>query len=86
MKRLRPSAAPCAASWRTQPDLPPYVVFSDRSLTEMATYFPQSEGSFLAIHGVGRHKLAQYGERFLAAIRRDCASTDSRNGPRWPRR
>ena len=25
-------------------DLPPYVVFSDRSLTEMATYFPQSEG------------------------------------------
>ena len=50
-------------------DLPPYVVFSDRSLTEMATYFPQSERSFLAIHGVGRHKLAQYGERFLAAIR-----------------
>jgi ATP-dependent DNA helicase RecQ len=54
-------------------DLPPYVVFSDRSLTEMATCFPQSEGSFLAIHGVGRHKLAQYGERFLAAIRAYCA-------------
>ena len=54
-------------------DLPPYVVFSDRSLTEMATYFPQSEASFLAIHGVGRHKLAQYGERFLAAIRAYCA-------------
>ena len=54
-------------------DLPPYVVFSDRSLTEMATYFPQSETSFLAIHGVGRRKLAQYGERFLAAIRTYCA-------------
>ena len=49
-------------------DLPPYVVFSDRSLTEMATYFPQSEERFLAIHGVGRRKLAQYGER-SAAIR-----------------
>ena len=54
-------------------NLPPYVIFSDRSLTEMATYFPQSEGSFLAIHGVGRRKLAQYGERFLAAIRAYCA-------------
>ena len=54
-------------------DLPPYVVFSDRSLTEMATCFPQSEASFLAIHGVGRRKLAQYGERFLAAIRAYCA-------------
>ena len=49
------------------------MVFSDRSLTEMATCFPQSEASFLAIHGVGRHKLAQYGERFLAVIRAYCA-------------
>ena len=39
----------------------------------MATYFPQSEERFLAIHGVGRRKLAQYGERFLAAIRAYCA-------------
>ena len=49
------------------------MVFSDRSLTEMATYFPQSEAGFLAIHGVGRRKLAEYGERFLAAIRTYCA-------------
>jgi ATP-dependent DNA helicase RecQ len=39
----------------------------------MATCFPQSDASFLAIHGVGRHKLAQYGERFLAVIRAYCA-------------
>ena len=63
-------------------DLPPYVVFSDRSLTEMATYFPQSEGSFLAIHGVGRHKLAQYGERFLAAIRAYCAEHGLQEQPK----
>ena len=54
-------------------DVPPYVIFSDRSLTEMATCFPQSPESLLAIHGVGQRKLAQYGEPFLAAIRAYCA-------------
>jgi ATP-dependent DNA helicase RecQ len=54
-------------------NLPPYIIFSDRSLVEMATYFPQSSQSFLAIHGVGERKLAQHGERFLAAIRAYCA-------------
>ena len=54
-------------------DLPPYVIFSDRSLAEMATYLPQSPESFLGIHGVGQRKLAQYGEPFLAAIRAYCA-------------
>ena len=54
-------------------NLPPYVIFSDRSLVEMATYFPQSSFRFLAIHGVGERKLAQHGERFLAAIRAYCA-------------
>ena len=49
-------------------NLPPYIIFSDRSLVEMATYFPASESSFLAIHGAGERKLAQYGQRFLAAI------------------
>jgi ATP-dependent DNA helicase RecQ len=63
-------------------DLPPYVVFSDRSLTEMATCFPQSEASFLAIHGVGRQKLAQYGERFLAAIRAYCAERGIEERPK----
>lgn len=72
--------APLFASLRTlrrtladAADLPPYVVFSDRSLAEMATFYPQSVESFLAIHGVGRHKLAAYGEPFLAAIRAYCA-------------
>ncbi|MCX6032103.1 MAG: RecQ family ATP-dependent DNA helicase [Chloroflexi bacterium] len=54
-------------------NLPPYIVFSDRSLVEMATYFPQSPQRFLAIHGVGERKLVQHGERFLAAIRAYCA-------------
>jgi ATP-dependent DNA helicase RecQ len=54
-------------------DLPPYVVFSDRSLAEMATYFPQTPTRFLAIHGVGQRKLTAYGDRFLAVIRAYCA-------------
>jgi ATP-dependent DNA helicase RecQ len=57
-------------------DLPPYVVFSDRSLVEMATYYPQSESGFLAIHGVGDYKLKQHGERFLMVIRAYCAEHD----------
>ncbi len=63
-------------------DLPPYVVFSDRSLAEMATYFPQSPQSLLAVHGVGQRKLAQYGEPFLAALRAYCAEHDLAERPR----
>lgn len=48
--------------------VPPYVVFSDRSLIEMATYFPQSKGSMLGIHGVGAVKFEKYGYRFLSDI------------------
>jgi ATP-dependent DNA helicase RecQ len=48
--------------------VPPYVIFSDRTLVEMATYYPQSLESLLAISGVGQAKLAQYGEAFLQVI------------------
>ncbi len=53
-------------------DLPPYVIFSDRSLVEMAIYYPQSPQRFLDMHGVGQRKLAAYGDRFLALIRAYC--------------
>lgn len=49
--------------------VPPYAIFADRSLNEMAHYFPQSEQSLLKIHGVGQAKLEKYGERFLAIIK-----------------
>ena len=42
--------------------VPPYVIFSDRTLTEMAAYYPQSAESLLSISGVGQVKLRQYGE------------------------
>ena len=50
-------------------NVPAFVVFSDATLLEMATYRPQSESAMLAISGVGPKKLAQYGELFLALLR-----------------
>lgn len=49
-------------------NIPPFVVFSDVSLRQMAAYIPQTSGELLEISGVGSMKLQQYGERFLRAI------------------
>jgi ATP-dependent DNA helicase RecQ len=49
-------------------NVPPYVVFSDRALREMAAYLPETKGAFLEINGVGQTKLDRYGERFMAVI------------------
>ena len=51
-----------------QDDVPPFVVFSDATLADMADKFPENEVDFLDIHGVGQTKLERYGERFIAAI------------------
>ena len=48
--------------------VPPYVIFSDKTLVEMAAYYPQSMTSLLNISGVGQVKLRQYGEMFLNVI------------------
>jgi len=52
--------------------VPPYVIFSDKTLIEMATYFPLSPDSLLAMHGVGRVKSQKYGALFLDSIRLYC--------------
>jgi len=49
--------------------VPPYVIFSDTSLVEMAAYLPVDPEAFLHIHGVGAHKLERYGSDFLEEIR-----------------
>lgn len=49
--------------------LPPYIVFSDRALREMAIRSPQTRQEFLRVSGVGEFKLEKYGERFLGIIR-----------------
>ncbi|MCL5291055.1 MAG: DNA helicase RecQ [Actinobacteria bacterium] len=50
--------------------VPPFVIFGDASLQEMAAYFPQRPESLSEIFGVGAEKLAHFGEAFLAVIRR----------------
>jgi ATP-dependent DNA helicase RecQ len=52
--------------------VPPYVVFSDRTLVEMAAYTPQTPESLLNISGVGQVKAQQYGETFLELIKSYC--------------
>lgn len=48
--------------------VPLYVVFSDRSLQEMAVYFPQTKEEFCRINGVGPIKWVKYGNEFLEEI------------------
>lgn len=48
--------------------VPPYIVFSDVSLREMARYFPANEDKFSEISGVGYKKLEAYGDAFIEAI------------------
>jgi len=52
--------------------VPPYVIFSDRTLTEMAAYYPQSGKALLNISGVGQVKLEKYGDTFLDVIKPYC--------------
>jgi ATP-dependent DNA helicase RecQ len=48
--------------------VPPYIVFSDRTLAELAVRRPRSLTALQNVRGVGPMKLERYGPRFLAAI------------------
>ncbi len=48
--------------------VPPFVVFGDKTLIEMASYLPRDEASLLDISGVGAKKLESYGPDFLEII------------------
>lgn len=48
--------------------LPPFIIFADISLKQMATYFPITEDELLKIDGVGKQKLETYGNDFLKVI------------------
>ena len=49
--------------------VPAYVVFSDRTLVELATHRPATAGAMREIHGVGDAKLERFGDAFLEVIR-----------------
>jgi ATP-dependent DNA helicase RecQ len=49
--------------------MPPYVIFHDATLREIAERRPVTLGEFAGIRGVGEAKLARYGEEFVAVVR-----------------
>lgn len=49
--------------------VPPYIIFSDRSLKDMASKVPLTREAFSTVFGVGEHKLKAYAEAFLSAIK-----------------
>ncbi|PLK27348.1 DNA helicase RecQ [Novosphingobium sp. TH158] len=53
----------------TEAGIPPYVIFHDATLREMATRRPASLAELGAIGGVGARKLEAYGDAFLSVIR-----------------
>lgn len=48
--------------------VPPYIVFTDRTLIDMCSKLPQNEDEMLNVSGVGQNKLKKYGQRFLQEI------------------
>ncbi len=69
MKDLRRSIA------RKQ-DLPPYVIFQDSSLEQMATLYPITIEEIKKIPGVGEGKAKKYGEPFCELIKKHCEDND----------
>lgn len=53
----------------TKEKLPPYMIFSDATLTQMATDKPTDLELMKNIRGVGEFKLQKYGEEFLTVIK-----------------
>ena len=55
-------------------NVPPYVVFADSSLIEMASLLPQNEDEMKSVSGVGDLKYEKYGNEFLSEVRKFCRS------------
>lgn len=51
-------------------NLPPYVIFQDPSLEEMATTYPTSQEDLAAVNGVGMGKVKKFGKEFLELIQK----------------
>ena len=55
-----------------QANLPPFTIFHDRTLREMASCYPRSRENLLAIYGIGKSKLEKYADAFLDIIGEYC--------------
>ncbi|WP_127959926.1 ATP-dependent DNA helicase RecQ [Serratia microhaemolytica] len=69
LRKLRKSIA-------DEENIPPYVVFNDATLLEMAQQTPTNSSELLCVNGVGQRKLERFGSSFIALIRQHIAGTD----------
>ena len=53
-----------------QENVPPFVVFSDKTLKEMCEVLPTTEQAFLTVSGVGQMKLEKYGDIFIQLFKK----------------
>ncbi|KKP40338.1 MAG: ATP-dependent DNA helicase RecQ, ATP-dependent DNA helicase RecQ [Candidatus Peregrinibacteria bacterium GW2011_GWC2_33_13] len=55
-------------SFAREENMPPYIIFSDKTLIEMVNLKPETLDDMAEISGVGEHKLKKYGTAFLNVI------------------
>ena len=72
IKELFDTLRDLRSSFAKSENVPPYVVFSDATLVEMATYLPQNDWEMRKISGVGDLKFDKYGADFLREVRDYC--------------
>ena len=63
-------------------NVPPYVIFSDRSLVEMAAHFPQSPYALGQLYGIGEAKVEKYADEFLPIIQTYCEENNIGENPK----
>ena len=56
--------------------VPPFVIFGDATLVEMAACRPADAEGLARINGVGKHKLGRYGTEFLQVVHGYCATAE----------
>ena len=61
--------------------VPPYVIFGDVALRQMARRYPRTDSDFLRIPGVGQSKLKKFGAEFIQVIDEWCLENDPRDFP-----
>ena len=55
-------------------NVPPYIIFSDKTLFEIASLYPRSSEALLKIHGIGAYKIEKYGSILVSIITEYCSS------------
>ena len=64
-------------------NLPPYVIFQDVSLEQMATMYPITTQELQNIQGVGAGKAKRYGDKFLQLIKTHCEENNIQRPQEW---